>query len=148
MKTLLTALVVAVVLATSAAGANPSSSVIVTPIPATPSYGVEFKFAVAGDDAGWVRTFCTQSGHGYQFPGIWYYPFYGYFAETTVKFPPFFINGVWVDPNDGTPIRCTSTYYDFIAYKGNGGCGSFYPPVMSSCTRTKVLGAVTYEVSP
>lgn len=105
-------------------------------------------FTVVGDDAGWVKTYCVQrrlnvdgttSVLNLEFPGAWYYPYYGYRGLSVFDVP---------DVVDlGTSMDCQAHYLDNLGAKGNGGCSTlYYPPILSSCWRTKELGSVAFQV--
>lgn len=147
-RPVLLALVIAL-LGAGGASARPHAfgTVTITPDQSGLVEGDSVTFTVIGDDAGWVKVYCTQPagmvgpdfrpGGTVHWPGAWYYPFYGYYARVVLDVPDM------VDTQQ--PMTCEAHYLDFLGYKGHD-CGTFYPPVISACTRTKELGSVSFGV--
>jgi hypothetical protein len=141
MKALLAIALTTALLAAAGAASARQSSVTIAVVPAAPAYGDTVTFDVAGDaGGGYVTTRCIQAGTTHALGSSWWYPYYGYHAETILA---------WSPNAPGSPISCTSTFDDVTGIKGNApaSCWAIYPPPYS-CMRTRSIVSTEYAVAP
>jgi len=128
---LLAAIAAAVIV--GVAGAAPRTVTLGPDVAQT--YGTTVVWQITGDEGGgWVVGACVQSGTTILHGPRWFYPYYGYFPATPLR---------WDIIDTGAGGSCTFRFEDVVGLKCHPG--TTYPPPYR-CTKRRTMAEVTFAL--